>query len=106
MRCVAAHFPINPNITDGGKVLEIRNFLGEKIVRRVEMTGDVKVQRSAALKDELILEGSDIQEVSQSGKSASCFFLRSLILCSRVHLDLVPHSRKGYPKVLGRYLCF
>jgi hypothetical protein len=28
MRFVYAHFPINVNIADGGKTLEVRNFLG------------------------------------------------------------------------------
>lgn len=37
MRLVYAHFPINANIEDGGKLIEIRNFLGEKRVRIVKM---------------------------------------------------------------------
>ena len=37
MRLVYAHFPINANIEDEGKMIEIRNFLGEKRVRTVHM---------------------------------------------------------------------
>jgi large subunit ribosomal protein L9e len=37
MRLVYAHFPININIEDAGKTIEIRNFLGEKRVRIVKM---------------------------------------------------------------------
>jgi len=69
MRAVYAHFPINCIIQDNGAALEIRNFLGEKIVRHVTMLDGVTVSESKAQKDELILEGNDIQMVSQSAAS-------------------------------------
>ena len=37
MRLVYAHFPINANIENEGTKIEIRNFLGEKRVRTVNM---------------------------------------------------------------------
>lgn len=37
MRLVYAHFPININIDNDGSLVEIRNFLGEKRVRAVNM---------------------------------------------------------------------
>lgn len=46
--------------------MEIRNFLGEKIVRVVDMLPGVKCERSSAVKDELILTGNDIELVSRS----------------------------------------
>jgi len=69
MRAVYAHFPINCIIQKDGNSLEIRNFLGEKTVRHVDMLNGVKVIESKAQKDELILEGSDIDNVSQSAAS-------------------------------------
>lgn len=51
---------------DKGTKVEIRNFLGEKIVRVVEMLPGVTCERSAAVKDELILTGNDIELVSRS----------------------------------------
>jgi len=69
MRAVYAHFPINCIIQDDGHSLEIRNFLGEKIVRHVNMLEGVEVIESKAQKDELILEGNDIDNVSQSAAS-------------------------------------
>ncbi|KAI8872778.1 60S ribosomal protein-like protein L9 [Ramicandelaber brevisporus] len=66
MRYVYAHFPINVNITDSGKGIEIRNFLGEKIIRKVDLLEGVTAEISTAQKDELILKGNDVQNVSQS----------------------------------------
>lgn len=43
-----------------------RNFIGEKIVRRVVMQPGVTVEISKAQKDELILSGNSLEGVSQS----------------------------------------
>jgi len=66
MRSVYAHFPINVTMHNEENVVEIRNFLGEKIVRKVRMEPGVKCINSPTLKDELVLEGNDIQAVSKS----------------------------------------
>merc|ERR1719354_230407 len=66
MRLVYAHFPINVNIINGGKTIEIRNFLGEKNIRSIDMLGDAKVKKSDMTKDEIIIEGSDIDLTSRS----------------------------------------
>jgi len=65
MRFVYAHFPINAAIVQNGAGIEIRNFLGEKIVRRVPMLTGVKVGHSDA-KDEIVLTGNDVELVSRS----------------------------------------
>jgi len=69
MRAVYAHFPINCIIQEDGTKVEIRNFLGEKTVRHVDMLNGVIIAESKNQKDELILEGNDIDMVSQSAAS-------------------------------------
>ncbi|XP_062521326.1 large ribosomal subunit protein uL6-like [Corticium candelabrum] len=64
MRSVYAHFPINVNIVEG-KEVEIRNFLGEKYVRRVSMRKGVTCS-SSGTKDEILLQGNDLELVTQS----------------------------------------
>eukprot|EP00126_Sphaerothecum_destruens_P012665 Sdes_comp21698_c0_seq1m20274 len=66
MRFVYAHFPINVAINEEGKLIEIRNFLGEKIVRKVRMLGDSKVINDTSVKDQILIEGNDLELVSQS----------------------------------------
>jgi large subunit ribosomal protein L9e len=43
-----------------------RNFLGEKIVRRVTMQNGVDVETSKSVKDQLELTGNSLEGVSQS----------------------------------------
>ncbi|KEY64797.1 hypothetical protein S7711_08075 [Stachybotrys chartarum IBT 7711] len=70
MRYVYAHFPINVNLDKNNETglfeVEIRNFIGEKIVRRVVMQPGVEVEVSKSQKDELILSGNSLEGVSQS----------------------------------------
>jgi large subunit ribosomal protein L9e len=65
MRSAYAHFPINLSIVDAKKTIEIRNFVGEKIVRRVPMLNGVTIDVTDQ-KDEIVLRGADLQNVSQS----------------------------------------
>merc|ERR1712207_17020 len=66
MRLVYAHFLINAQVTNGGSTVELRNFLGEKRVRIVNMHPGVKVEKSATTKDELLVSGTDIDLTSRS----------------------------------------
>ncbi|KAI9875748.1 MAG: hypothetical protein M1830_008025 [Pleopsidium flavum] len=70
MRYVYAHFPINVNIEKNSETglfdIEIRNFIGEKIVRRVTMQPGVDVAASKNQKDEIQLTGNSLENVSQS----------------------------------------
>ena len=62
MRFVYSHFPIN--VALNGNEVEIRNFLGEKRVRKIALKDGVKYDRSADVKDEITLSGNDITLVS------------------------------------------
>ncbi len=48
------------------KWFDDRNFIGEKIVRRVTMHAGVDVEASKNVKDQLELSGNDLENVSQS----------------------------------------
>ncbi len=65
MRFVYAHFPVNVNISPDNTTIEIRNFLGEKVVRRVTMLEGCKVSHTGQ-KDEIQVEGNDLEKVSLS----------------------------------------
>lgn len=68
MRFAYAHFPINVTLAKEGdsSIVEVRNFLGERRMRRVVLQTGVKIVRSEAVKDELVLTGNDIEKVSGS----------------------------------------
>lgn len=73
MKAVYAHFPINIAVSESGTLVEVRNFLGEKYVRRVRMRPGVSCANST-VKDEIVLEGNDIELVSNSGNPAPSMF--------------------------------
>ncbi|EAL47076.1 60S ribosomal protein L9 putative [Entamoeba histolytica] len=64
MRVVYAHFPVTLVIADDGKSIQVQNFLGEKRTRHIEMYDGVVVKKLG--KDEICLEGNDVEKVSQS----------------------------------------
>jgi len=69
MRFVYAHFPINVTLSNDKKVLEIRNFLGEKKVRKVIIPNEIQCIKSEKMKDEILVRGTDVNMVSLSAAS-------------------------------------
>eukprot|EP00997_Jenningsia_sp_PLL12_P007597 NODE_4257_length_681_cov_68.403481_g3622_i0.p1 GENE.NODE_4257_length_681_cov_68.403481_g3622_i0~~NODE_4257_length_681_cov_68.403481_g3622_i0.p1 ORF type:complete len:190 (-),score=0.73 NODE_4257_length_681_cov_68.403481_g3622_i0:42-611(-) len=96
MRFVYAHFPVNTKITKNNTAIEIRNFLGEKIVREVDMLEGVTITETGN-KDEIAIEGNDIEKVSQSAANVhtSTLVKRKDI---RKFLDGIYVSHKGHIK--------
>jgi len=69
MKYVYAHFPINLVISKDAKTVEVKNYLGEKKERTVQMLGDTVAKLSKDIdgtKDEITVEGSSLDDVSQS----------------------------------------
>ena len=66
MRCVNAHFPIKVFIANDKKSVEFKNFLGGTQTKTVIMKPGVVISTNPKLKDELIIEGVDVDYVSQS----------------------------------------
>lgn len=68
MRFCYAHFPINVATVKEGSadVVEIRNYLGEKTVRRIKLLEGVNYTRTADVKDQIEISGIDINKVSLS----------------------------------------
>ncbi|RLE77660.1 MAG: 50S ribosomal protein L6 [Thermoprotei archaeon] len=96
MKVVYAHFPMSITVNNEKRLIIIENFLGRKEKRYAKIVGDVKV---TVQKDDVIVEGIDIDSVSQT--------------CANIHLAthltgeerLCPHGREGGPGVLdGIYL--
>merc|ERR1719443_1613362 len=94
MRFVYAHFPINVAITNKDTRVEIRNFLGERVIRVVDGLPGVKVSRSKDVKDEIVLQGNDIQNVSRT-----CALIQQICAVKRKDirkfLDGIYVSHKG-----------
>ena len=59
MRFAYAHFPIQGVVSNGGDVVEIKNFVGEKVTRRIDALPTVKISRTdeekGRVKEEILL---------------------------------------------------
>ena len=64
MRCVNAHFPINCSVPKDGSSIDVKNFLGGKQIKHIDMIPGVVCSISAETKDELIFQGFDNYAVS------------------------------------------
>ena len=69
MKLVYAHFPINAKIYDEGKTLQVLNYIGQKDKRRIHVRKGVTINEPSGTKDELWIEGNDIDAVSQSASA-------------------------------------
>ncbi|KAG9393154.1 Ribosomal protein L6 [Carpediemonas membranifera] len=69
LRCAAAHFNIVSTINEKERTVELRHFLGEKMVRVVKLQNGVTATRDPNSKDGIVLEGNDIAAVSQTAAS-------------------------------------
>lgn len=106
MRYVYAHFPINVNLDQNKETglweVEIRNFIGEKIVRRVTMAEGVDVEISKNQKDELVLMGNSLEHVSQSAADIQQICrVRNKDIRKVRHLASTASSRLRHVPVLG-----
>mmetsp|Transcript_11480 Transcript_11480/g.33046 ORF Transcript_11480/g.33046 Transcript_11480/m.33046 type:complete len:198 (-) Transcript_11480:565-1158(-) len=92
MRFVYSHFPINVSTNSGN--VEIRNFLGERRVRKVKLPEGVEYVRSENVKDQIELSGIDIVAVSlTAAKIQQATNVRNKDL--RKFLDGIYVSEKG-----------
>jgi len=94
LRFAYAHFPVNVKVEKGS--LEIRNFLGEKVVRKVQIPDGVNVAQTdpAKVKDELVLTGNDVEVISHTAATIhqTCLVKRKDI---RKFLDGIYVQKKG-----------
>lgn len=93
------------------KWFDDRNFIGEKIVRRVTMHSGVDVEASKNVKDQLELSGNDLENVSQSAADIQqicrvknkdirkvCFWRANCVMWG--------NADWWFSLVLGRSVCF
>mmetsp|Transcript_8620 Transcript_8620/g.9796 ORF Transcript_8620/g.9796 Transcript_8620/m.9796 type:complete len:197 (+) Transcript_8620:2-592(+) len=66
MRCVNAHFPIKIFIAKDGKSVEFKNFLGGAQAKTVLLKPGCSISLGKKLKDEIIVDGVDVDYVSQT----------------------------------------
>ena len=93
MKSVYSHFPINLTIPSSGSTVEVRNFLGEKRVRKIVMPAGVTVKETGN-KDEIEIFGNNVDDVSQTAALIhQCVLVKNKDI--RKFLDGIYVSEKG-----------
>lgn len=64
MRFVTAHFPIKHTISDKGDEFAFTHFMGQREKKRVIAPAGVKIYDSKVQKEEIIIEGNNVEDVS------------------------------------------
>merc|ERR1712072_32396 len=63
MKLVFAHFPVNVQIANDKKSMDIVNFIGQKVKFHVDCHDGCTVERDAKSNTEIIISGNDIENV-------------------------------------------
>merc|ERR1711907_564165 len=66
MKMVYAHFPTNAQIENGGKAVDIVNFIGQKVKFNIKALDGVKIERDSQVNTEILIHGNDIENVSRT----------------------------------------
>jgi large subunit ribosomal protein L9e len=95
MKLVYAHFPITIAAVNKGKTIEVKNFLGEKQIKRVDMREGCKAV--VPNKETIEIEGLDLENVS-----LSCAMISQIVKIgdkdNRKFLDGIYVSAKEFTK--------
>lgn len=94
MKAVHKHFSINFEVKEDGKLLLVKNFMGEKNVRKYRMRGTATVRILQDRKSCIAIEGSSLPDVSQTAGDISNL-CRPKKLDPRVFLDGIFVIEKG-----------
>lgn len=86
LRTAYKHFTINMSVENNGKTIVVKNFLGAKTTRNFNVLGESRAY-IGELKDILIIEGINLDHVSQTASQINNFFARKKSGDCRIFLD-------------------
>ncbi|OQS53506.1 rpl6 [Ecytonucleospora hepatopenaei] len=93
-KAVYKHFPIQMVIEDKGKTVVVKNFYGNKQAKRFPMLGD-SIATIGDEKDVLIVEGTNIEHVSQSSANVTNWGKKEKLYDPRIFLDGIYLVERG-----------
>ena len=64
MRSAANHFPINLFVTPDKKTIEIKNFIGERLVRKIQAKEGVSIVKDDKETNQFHVQGTSLENVS------------------------------------------